>query len=53
MAVPAQTASAPLVRRRSARREMEKFLLDGKIIKKKESSKGVTEAYRVTLTTAW
>ena len=29
--------------------EMEKFLLDGKIIKKKESSKGVTAAYKVTL----
>jgi hypothetical protein len=29
--------------------EMEKFLLDGKVIKKKESSKGVTNAYRVTL----
>ena len=29
--------------------EMEKFLLDGRIIKKKESSKGVTSAYRVTL----
>jgi len=29
--------------------EMEKFLLDGRIIKKKESSKGVTDAYRVTL----
>jgi len=29
--------------------EMEKFLVDGRIIKKKESSKGVTSAYRVTL----
>ena len=29
--------------------EMEKFLLDGRIVKKKESSKGVTQAYRVTL----
>jgi hypothetical protein len=29
--------------------EMEKFLTDGKIIKKKESSKGVTNAFRVTL----
>ena len=29
--------------------EMEKLLLDGRIIKKKESSKGVTSAYRVTL----
>jgi hypothetical protein len=29
--------------------EMEKFLLDGRIVKKKEGSKGVTEAYRVTL----
>jgi hypothetical protein len=29
--------------------EMEKFLLDGRIVKKKESSKGVTSAYRVTL----
>ena len=29
--------------------EMEKFLQGGKIIKKKESSKGVTNAYRVTL----
>lgn len=29
--------------------DMEKFLVDGKIIKKKESSKGVTKAYRVTL----
>jgi hypothetical protein len=28
---------------------MEKFLTDGKIIKKKESSKGVTDAFRVTL----
>jgi hypothetical protein len=29
--------------------EMEKFLLDGRVVKKKESSKGVTSAYRVTL----
>jgi hypothetical protein len=29
--------------------EMEKFLVDGRIVKKKESSKGVTSAYRVTL----
>jgi hypothetical protein len=29
--------------------EMEQFLLAGKIVKKKESSKGVTDAYRVTL----
>src|SRR5262245_4380943 len=29
--------------------EMEKFLVSGKIVKKKESSKGVTSAFRVTL----
>lgn len=29
--------------------DMQKFLLDGRIIKKKESSKGVTSAFRVTL----
>jgi hypothetical protein len=29
--------------------EMEKFLLHGRIVKKKESSKGATDAYRVTL----
>jgi hypothetical protein len=29
--------------------EMEKFLTEGKIIKKRESSKGVTNAFRVTL----
>jgi hypothetical protein len=29
--------------------EMEKFLTEGKIIRKKESSKGVTNAFRVTL----
>ncbi len=29
--------------------EMEKFLLSGKIVRKKESSKGVTSAFRVTL----
>lgn len=29
--------------------EMEKFLRDGKIIKKKERGKGVTDAYKVTL----
>ena len=29
--------------------EMEKFLLAGRIVKKKESSKGVTSAFRVTL----
>jgi hypothetical protein len=29
--------------------EMEKFLLEGKVIRKKESSKGVTKARRVTL----
>ena len=29
--------------------DMQKFLLDGRIIKKKESSKGVTNAFRVTL----
>jgi DNA mismatch repair protein, C-terminal domain len=39
-APPAATLSAT---------EMEKFLLDGRIVKKKESSKGVTQAYRVTL----
>src|SRR6185503_5574225 len=39
-AAPAATLSAT---------EMEKFLLDGRIVKKKESSKGVTSAYRVTL----
>jgi hypothetical protein len=39
-APPAATLSAT---------EMEKFLLDGRIVKKKESSKGVTSAYRVTL----
>src|SRR6185503_1761676 len=38
-AAPAATLSAT---------EMEKFLLDGRIVKKKESSKGVTSAYRVT-----
>jgi hypothetical protein len=30
--------------------EMERFLLSGTIVKKKESSKGVTDAFRVTLT---
>jgi hypothetical protein len=48
---PAQTATsvaAPFVAVPSAA-EMEKFLLGGKIIKKKESSKGVTDAFRVTL----
>lgn len=46
---PAQTpAAAPATAALSAT-EMEKFLLDGRIIKKKESSKGVTNAYRVTL----
>ena len=39
-AAPAATLSAA---------EMEKFLLDGRIVKKKEGSKGVTDAYRVTL----
>jgi hypothetical protein len=45
----AQTAStAPAVASLNPS-EMEKLLLDGKIIKKKESSKGVTAAYKVTL----
>jgi hypothetical protein len=45
----AQTASdAPAVVALSPA-EMEKFLQAGKIVKKKESSKGVTDAYRVTL----
>ena len=39
-APPAATLSAA---------EIEKFLVDGRIVKKKESSKGVTSAYRVTL----
>jgi hypothetical protein len=42
------TATAPPAATLSAA-EMEKFLLDGRIVKKKESSKGVTQAYRVTL----
>jgi hypothetical protein len=41
-------AAAPPVATLSAT-EMEKFLIDGRIVKKKESSKGVTSAYRVTL----
>jgi|RhiMethySRZTD1v2_1073278.scaffolds.fasta_scaffold00203_38 hypothetical protein len=32
-----------------AQAEMERFLLGGKIVRKKESSKGVTDAFRVTL----
>lgn len=45
----AQTAApAPPAATLSAT-EMERFLLDGRIVKKKESSKGVTQAYRVTL----
>jgi hypothetical protein len=46
----AQTAAAapPVVAVPSAA-EMEQFLRDGKIVKKKESSKGVTDAFRVTL----
>jgi hypothetical protein len=46
----AQTApAAPPVGAVPAPAEMEKLLLAGKIVKKKESSKGVTDAYRVTL----
>lgn len=46
----AQTALAPpTVAAAPGPAEMEKFLLAGKIVKKKESSKGVTDAYRVTL----
>jgi len=41
---PASPVATPL-----SAAEMEKFLLDGRIVKKKEGSKGVTEAYRVTL----
>jgi hypothetical protein len=40
-AAPASAVPEPAV--------MEKFLLAGKIVKKKESSKGVTNAFRVTL----
>jgi hypothetical protein len=46
--VSAQTESAPVVAALNPA-EMEKFLQAGRIIKKKESSKGVTDAYRVTL----
>ena len=46
--VHAQTESAPVVAALNPA-EMEKFLQAGRIIKKKESSKGVTDAYRVTL----
>jgi hypothetical protein len=46
--VAAQIESAPVVAALNPA-EMEKFLLAGRIIKKKESSKGVTDAYRVTL----
>jgi hypothetical protein len=47
----AQTALAPpTVAAAPGPAEMEKFLLAGKIVKKKESSKGVTDAFRVTLT---
>jgi hypothetical protein len=45
----AQTASTPPVAAALSPAEMEKFLLDGKVVKKKESSKGVTKAQRVTL----
>lgn len=45
----AQTPAAPPPAATLSAAEMEKFLLDGRIVKKKESSKGVTSAYRVTL----
>jgi hypothetical protein len=45
----AQTTIAPSAPATLGPAEMEKFLLEGRIIKKKESSKGVTDAYRVTL----
>jgi hypothetical protein len=46
---PAQPIVAPSAPAALGPAEMEKFLLDGRIVKKKESSKGVTNAYRVTL----
>jgi hypothetical protein len=46
----AQAATAAPVAATPSTSEMERLLLDGKIIKKKERSKGVTKAYRVTLT---
>ena len=45
----AQTAPAAPVSAVPAPAEMERFLLGAKIVKKKESSKGVTSAFRVTL----
>ena len=45
----AQTPAAPPPVATLSATDMEKFLLDGRIVKKKESSKGVTSAYRVTL----
>ena len=47
-ALAAPVAAAPVAAAPSAA-EMERFLLEGKITKKKEKSKGVTEAYRVSL----
>lgn len=47
-ALAAPVAAAPVAVAPSAS-EMEQLLLDGKITKKKEKSKGVTEAYRVSL----
>ena len=47
--VVAQTESAPPAVAALNPAEMEKFLQAGRIIKKKELSKGVTDAYRVTL----
>jgi hypothetical protein len=42
-----QMATAPVATLGPA--EMERFLLEGRVVKKRESSKGVTDAYRVTL----
>lgn len=47
-ALATPVAAAPVAVAPSAS-EMERLLLDGKITKKKEKSKGVTEAYRVSL----
>jgi hypothetical protein len=45
----AQTVPAAPVSAVPGPAEMERFLVSGKIVKKKESSKGVTNAFRVTL----
>nr|AQQ75047.1 hypothetical protein [uncultured bacterium] len=46
---PAQTLDAASPAASMSAAEMEKFLLTARIVKRKESSKGVTNAYRVTL----